>query len=70
MFAPPPNSIIDDDGHILPEVLAARRRGVIFDLATAAAATCAGTCRTHLKAGFLPDTFSTDWTPKAAPLKW
>src|SRR6266436_6544081 len=25
MFAPPPNSIIDDSGHILPEVLAARR---------------------------------------------
>ena len=31
MFAPPPNSIIDDNGHILPEVLAARRRGVWFD---------------------------------------
>ena len=28
MFAPPPNSIIDDDDRILPEVLAARRRGV------------------------------------------
>ncbi len=32
MFAPPPNSIIDDSGHILPEVMAARRRGVRFDL--------------------------------------
>ena len=28
MFAPPPNSIVDDSGHILPAVLAARRRGV------------------------------------------
>lgn len=65
MFAPPPNSIIDDNGHILPEVLAARRRGVRFDL---------GNGRTgHLrwdiadrvmKAGFLPDTLSTDWTPE------
>lgn len=65
MFAPPPNSIIDDAGHILPEVTAARRRGVIFDL---------GNGRTGhlrwdmadavLKAGFLPDTFSTDWTPE------
>jgi dihydroorotase len=65
MFAPPPNSIIDDAGHILPEVLAARRRGVRFDL---------GNGRTgHLRwdmaervlhAGFLPDTFSTDWTPE------
>src|SRR5438046_2120829 len=32
MFAPPPNSIIDDNGHIVPEVLAARRRGVWFDV--------------------------------------
>lgn len=66
MFAPPPNSIIDDAGHILPEVMAARRRGVRFDL---------GNGRTgHLRwdmaervlaAGFLPDTFSTDWTPEA-----
>jgi len=65
MFAPPPNSIIDDAGRILPEVLAARRRGVRFDL---------GNGRTgHLRwdvaervlgAGFLPDTFSTDWTPE------
>ena len=64
MFAPPPNSIIDDAGHILPEVTAARRRGVWF----------VGNGRTgHLrwdiadqivKAGFLPDTFSTDWTPE------
>ena len=66
MFAPPPNSIIDDNGRILPEVLAARRRGVWFDL---------GNGRTgHLRwdivervmqAGFWPDTFSTDWTPEA-----
>ncbi len=66
MFAPPPNSIIDDNGHILAEVLAARRRGVLFDL---------GNGRTgHLRwdiaerviqAGFFPDTFSTDWTPES-----
>jgi dihydroorotase len=65
MFAPPPNSIVDEAGRILPEVLAARRRGVWFDL---------GNGRTgHLrwdivervmKAGFWPDTFSTDWTPE------
>jgi dihydroorotase len=65
MFAPPPNSIVDETGRILPEVLAARRRGVWFDL---------GNGRTgHLRwdivervmqAGFWPDTFSTDWTPE------
>src|SRR4029077_11027369 len=32
MFAPPPNSIVDETARILPEVLAARRRGVWFDL--------------------------------------
>ena len=32
MFAPPPNSIIGDDGLILPEVIAARHRGVLFDV--------------------------------------
>jgi dihydroorotase len=62
MFAPPPNSIIDDAGRILPAVLAARRRGVWFDV---------GNGRTGhmrwdiieriMKAGFWPDTFSTDW---------
>ena len=61
MFAPPPNSIIDDNGYILPEVLAARRRGVWFDVANGR--------RGHLRwdivdrvlqAGFWPDTFSTD----------
>src|SRR5262245_55016355 len=65
MFAPPPNSIVDDNGRILPEVLAARRRGVWFDV---------GNGRTgHLRwdivdralqAGFWPDTLSTDWTPE------
>ena len=42
MFAPPPNSIIDDDGHILPEVLAARRRACASISATDEPATCAG----------------------------
>jgi dihydroorotase len=32
LFAPPPNSIIDARGRVLPEVLAARRRGVWFDV--------------------------------------
>ena len=31
MYAPPPNSIFDDKGRVLPEVLAARRRGIWFD---------------------------------------
>ena len=65
MFAPPPNSIVDDGGRVLPEVLAARRRGIWFDVANGRTG--------HLRwdivervmaAGFWPDTLSTDWTPE------
>ena len=66
MFAPPPNSIIDDSGHILPEVLAGRRRGVRFDLGNGRTGHLRWDIAEQvLKAGFLPDTFSTDWTPEA-----
>jgi dihydroorotase len=65
MFAPPPNSIIDDAGHILPEVLAARRRGVLFDLGNGRTGHLRWDIADQvLKAGFPPDTLSTDWTPE------
>ena len=60
MFAPPPNSIIDDD-HILPEVLAARRRGVWFDVANGRSGHLRwDTFDRIIQAGFWPDTISTD----------
>ena len=63
MFAPPPNSIIDDSGHILPEVRAARDRGVRFDLGNGRTGHLRWDMAEQiLKAGFLPDTFSTDWS--------
>jgi dihydroorotase len=62
MFAPPPNSIVDDSGHILPEVLAARRRGVFFDIGNGQTGHLRwDTVGAIMKAGFWPDTFSTDW---------
>jgi dihydroorotase len=62
MFAPPPNSIVDDSGRILPEVLAARRRGVWFDLGNGQNGHIRwDTVGAIMKAGFWPDTFSTDW---------
>ena len=65
MFAPPPNSILDDAGKILPEVIAARRRGVRFDLGNGRTGHLRWDIAERvLKAGFLPDTFSTDWTPE------
>jgi dihydroorotase len=73
MFAPPPNSIIDETGRILPEVIEARRRGVWFDVGNGRGAPFDGgsTAIGHLRwdivervlqQGFLPDTFSTDWS--------
>jgi dihydroorotase len=63
MFAPPPNSIIDESGHILPEVLAARRRGVWFDVGNGQTGHLRwDTVDAIMKTGFWPDTFSTDWT--------
>jgi len=61
MFAPPPNSIIDDNGHILPEVLAARRRGVWFDVANGRTGHLRwDTVDRIMQTGFWPDTLSTD----------
>ena len=66
LFAPPPNSIIDDSGHILPEVLAARRRGVWFDVGNGQTGHMLWTTITAImKTGFWPDTFSTDWNTNA-----
>ena len=60
MFAPPPNSIIDDP-RILPEVLAARRRGVWFDVANGRTGHLRwDTFDGIIQAGFWPDTISTD----------
>lgn len=62
LFAPPPNAIVDDSGRVLPEVLAARRRGIVFDVGNGV--------RDHIRwdiveqvmrQGFWPDTISTDW---------
>jgi dihydroorotase len=62
MFAPPPNSVIDDSGHVLPEVLAARRRGVWFDVGNGQTGHLRwDTVERVMKAGFWPDTLSTDW---------
>jgi dihydroorotase len=65
MFAPPANSIVDEAGRILPEVLAARRRGVWFDLGNGRNGHLRwDIVERVMQAGFWPDTFSTDWTPE------
>jgi dihydroorotase len=62
MFAPPPNGILDDAGRILPEVLAARRRGVWFDVGNGVVGHLRwDVVEQVMRAGFWPDTISTDW---------
>ena len=61
MFAPAPNSIISENDQILPEVLAARRRGVWFDVANGRTGHLDwDTFDRILRAGFWPDAISTD----------
>ena len=64
LYSPPPNGILGADGVLLPAVLRARKRGVWFDVGNG--------LNKHLtwdvaertaKAGFWPDTISTDWVP-------
>ena len=62
MFAPPPNSIVDDAGHILPDVRAARRRGVWFDVGNGVTGHIRwDVVDAIMKQKFWPDTVSTDW---------
>ena len=63
MYAPAPNGILDDNGRLLPEVAAARRRGVIFDLGHGVNGHFGwDVVERATRQGFWPDTFSTDWT--------
>ena len=62
MYAPAPNGILDDSGRVLPEVLAARRRGILFDFGNGVADHFNwDTVARAMQQGFRPDTFSTDW---------
>jgi dihydroorotase len=64
MYAPPPNSILDDKGRLIPDVAAARRRGVIFDFGNGVSGHFNwDMVERATKQGFWPDTLSTDWSP-------
>jgi dihydroorotase len=65
MYAPAPNGILDDNGRLLGEVLAARRRGVWFDVGNGTTGHISWEqAERAIKQGFVPDTISTDWTPQ------
>ena len=63
MYAPPPNSILDDQGRLIGDVSAARRRGIIFDFGNGVNGHFTwDMVEKTMKQGFWPDTFSTDWS--------
>ncbi len=63
LYAPPPHGIFDEAGRILPEVIAARKRGIWFDVGNGRIAHITwALAESGLKQKFLPDTISTDWT--------
>src|SRR5215472_11623335 len=66
MYAPPPNGILDDQGRLLPEVAAARRRGVLFDFGNGVVDHFSwDSVEKATRQGFWPDTFSTDWNTQS-----
>jgi dihydroorotase len=62
-YSPPPHTILDDSGHVLPDVLAARRRGIRFDVGNGRTAHITWEMvEAATRDGFWPDTISSDIT--------
>jgi dihydroorotase len=59
-FRPFPNAPVRADGEVREEVLAARERGVIFDIGHGGGSFGFRTAEMMLEAGFLPDVISSD----------
>jgi dihydroorotase len=55
-----PHGIIDSSGRLLPEVIEARKRGVLFDVGHGAGSFSFDVMEKCLKQDFLPDTISSD----------
>jgi dihydroorotase len=66
IYAPGMNGILDDKGILLPEVMAARRRGIVFDFGNGVSDHFDwDTVEKATRQGLWPDTFSTDWNTKS-----
>jgi dihydroorotase len=66
MYAPGMNGILDDRGILLPEIMAARRRGIVFDFGNGVSDHFDwDTVEKATRQGLWPDTFSTDWNTKS-----
>jgi dihydroorotase len=63
MYAPPPHGIMDDKGRVLPQILEARHRGILFDFGNGRTAHWTwDVAERAMQQGFLPDTISSDST--------
>jgi len=59
-FTPRPNGIVDANGKVIPEVLEARQRGILFDVGHGAFHFGFDLTEKCLQQGFLPDSISSD----------
>lgn len=59
-YRPFPNAPVNSAGQVKPAVLAARERGVLFDIGHGKGSFSWKTARAMMKAGFPPDTISSD----------
>jgi dihydroorotase len=55
-----PHGLLDSSGQVVPEVLEARQRGVLFDVGHGAGSFSFEVAENCLKQGFMPDTISSD----------
>jgi dihydroorotase len=63
IYAPGMNGILDDKGILFPDVMAAHRRGVVFDFGNGVSDHFDwATVEKATQQGLWPDTFSTDWS--------
>jgi dihydroorotase len=63
IYAPGMNGILDDKGNLWPEVMAAHRRGIVFDFGNGVTDHFDWeTVEKATRQGLWPDTFSTDWS--------
>jgi dihydroorotase len=66
VYAPGMNGILDDKGALFAEVMAAHRRGVVFDFGNGVNDHFDwDTVEKATRQGLWPDTFSTDWNVKS-----
>jgi dihydroorotase len=63
MYAPAPHGMLDDNGRVLPQVVQARKRGILFDFGNGRTAHWTWeVAERAMQQGFLPDTISSDIT--------